>query len=49
VHDASFHNDLNRKAVHEHEHVDDNVDVLVDVDVDGFGSMLMIQNERKIK
>ena len=44
MHDASFHNDLNRKAVHEHVH--DNVHD--NVDVDGLRSMLMIQNEREI-
>ena len=46
MHDASFHNDLNRKAVHVHVHervnvnvnvvVDVNVVVHVHVDVDGF-------------
>ena len=45
MHDASFHDDLLRKAVHVHEHehdnvhVDDNVDVEVLVDVSGFCSM----------
>ena len=48
MHDASFHDDLKRKAVHEHVHdnvhVNDNVDVdaLVHVDVDGSRSRLMI-------
>ena len=56
MHDAPFHDDLNRKAVHVHEHVhdndhvDDNVDVnvLVHVDVDGLCSMQIIKNEREI-
>ena len=52
MHDAPSPDYLKRKAVHVHEH--DNVNVVVDVNVvahvlvDGFRSMLMIQNERRI-
>ena len=34
MHDAPSHDDLNRKAVHVHEHVHDNVHVDDNVDVD---------------